>query len=154
MKYLFIKYVHKPNCTNYIKNFKVSLRQGHAHSHHLAQVWPMVRASLYLSNFFYIFLFFKLRFFIYYFFSIDSLAFSFMENGFPSPRSESFPAGLRVLVVDDGSKFLKRCSRSVLLMVPLTFVTFFFFFFLMSWKDILWVWVCFCCFVDFYGFFC
>ena len=28
------------------------------------------------------------------------------------------------------------------------------FFSLMSWKDILCVWVCFCCFVDFYGFFC
>ena len=25
MKYLFIKYVHKLNCTNYMKNFKVDL---------------------------------------------------------------------------------------------------------------------------------
>lgn len=40
-----------------------------------------------------------------------------MENGFSSPRSDSFPAGLRVLVVDDDptwlkilEKMLKKCS--------------------------------------------
>jgi two-component response regulator (ARR-B family) len=40
-----------------------------------------------------------------------------MENGFSSPRNDSFPAGLRVLVVDDDptwlkilEKMLKRCS--------------------------------------------
>ncbi|XP_030968114.1 agamous-like MADS-box protein MADS2 [Quercus lobata] len=42
-----------------------------------------------------------------------------MENGFSSPRSESFPAGLRfslLMMIQHGSKFLKRCSRSVLMM--------------------------------------
>lgn len=40
-----------------------------------------------------------------------------MENGFSTPRSESFPVGLRVLVVDDDptwlkilEKMLKKCS--------------------------------------------
>ena len=40
-----------------------------------------------------------------------------MENGFSSPRSESFPADLRVLVVDDDptwlkilEKMLKKCA--------------------------------------------
>jgi two-component response regulator (ARR-B family) len=40
-----------------------------------------------------------------------------MENGFSSPRHDSFPAGLRVLVVDDDptwlkilEKMLKKCS--------------------------------------------
>ncbi|XP_059448378.1 two-component response regulator ARR11 isoform X1 [Corylus avellana] len=43
-----------------------------------------------------------------------------MENGFSSPRNESFPAGLRVLVVDDDptwlkilEKMLKKCSYEV-----------------------------------------
>ncbi|XP_075658145.1 two-component response regulator ARR11 [Castanea sativa] len=43
-----------------------------------------------------------------------------MENGFSSPRSESFPAGLRVLVVDDDptwlkilEKMLKKCAYDV-----------------------------------------
>ncbi|KAM7269567.1 hypothetical protein ACFE04_025064 [Oxalis oulophora] len=43
-----------------------------------------------------------------------------MENGFSSPRSDSFPAGLRVLVVDDDptwlkilEKMLKKCSYEV-----------------------------------------
>ncbi|XP_035542243.1 two-component response regulator ARR11-like [Juglans regia] len=43
-----------------------------------------------------------------------------MENGFSSPRSESFPAGLRVLVVDDDptwlkilEKMLKKCAYEV-----------------------------------------
>ncbi|OVA17586.1 SANT/Myb domain [Macleaya cordata] len=43
-----------------------------------------------------------------------------LENGFASPRTESFPAGLRVLVVDDDptwlkilEKMLKRCSYEV-----------------------------------------
>ncbi|KAJ8758832.1 hypothetical protein K2173_002611 [Erythroxylum novogranatense] len=43
-----------------------------------------------------------------------------MENGFSSPRSEAFPAGLRVLVVDDDptwlkilEKMLKKCSYEV-----------------------------------------
>ncbi|KAF5197652.1 Two-component response regulator [Thalictrum thalictroides] len=43
-----------------------------------------------------------------------------MENGFVSPRSETFPAGLRVLVVDDDptwlkilEKMLKKCSYEV-----------------------------------------
>uniref|UniRef100_A0A7N2LTI7 K-box domain-containing protein n=1 Tax=Quercus lobata TaxID=97700 RepID=A0A7N2LTI7_QUELO len=43
-----------------------------------------------------------------------------MENGFSSPRSESFPAGLRfslLMMIQHGSKFLKRCSRSVLMMI-------------------------------------
>lgn len=40
-----------------------------------------------------------------------------MENGFSSPRNDTFPAGLRVLVVDDDptwlkilEKMLKKCS--------------------------------------------
>lgn len=40
-----------------------------------------------------------------------------MENGFSSPRSDAFPAGLRVLVVDDDptwlrilEKMLKKCT--------------------------------------------
>ena len=40
-----------------------------------------------------------------------------MESGFCSPRTEAFPAGLRVLVVDDDptwlkilEKMLKKCS--------------------------------------------
>ncbi|EXB82440.1 Two-component response regulator [Morus notabilis] len=43
-----------------------------------------------------------------------------MENGFSSPRSDAFPAGLRVLVVDDDptwlrilEKMLKKCSYEV-----------------------------------------
>uniref|UniRef100_A0A6N2MVJ5 Two-component response regulator n=1 Tax=Salix viminalis TaxID=40686 RepID=A0A6N2MVJ5_SALVM len=43
-----------------------------------------------------------------------------MENGFSSPRNDSFPAGLRVLVVDDDptwlkilEKMLKKCSYEV-----------------------------------------
>ncbi|KAJ8773636.1 hypothetical protein K2173_005882 [Erythroxylum novogranatense] len=43
-----------------------------------------------------------------------------MENGFSSPRSEAFPAGLRVLVVDDDptwlkilEKMLRKCSYEV-----------------------------------------
>ncbi|KAF5746508.1 two-component response regulator ARR11-like [Tripterygium wilfordii] len=43
-----------------------------------------------------------------------------MENGFSSPRSDAFPSGLRVLVVDDDptwlkilEKMLKRCSYEV-----------------------------------------
>uniref|UniRef100_A0A5B7ARG7 Putative two-component response regulator ARR11 n=1 Tax=Davidia involucrata TaxID=16924 RepID=A0A5B7ARG7_DAVIN len=43
-----------------------------------------------------------------------------MENGFSSPRTDSFPAGLRVLVVDDDptwlkilEKMLKKCSYEV-----------------------------------------
>ncbi|CAI0426041.1 unnamed protein product [Linum tenue] len=43
-----------------------------------------------------------------------------MENGFSSPRTEAFPAGLRVLVVDDDptwlkilEKMLKKCSYEV-----------------------------------------
>ncbi|KAG2707980.1 hypothetical protein I3843_05G156000 [Carya illinoinensis] len=43
-----------------------------------------------------------------------------MENGFPSTRNDSFPAGLRVLVVDDDptwlkilEKMLKKCSYEV-----------------------------------------
>ncbi|XP_021893896.1 two-component response regulator ARR11 [Carica papaya] len=43
-----------------------------------------------------------------------------IENGFSSPRSDSFPAGLRVLVVDDDptwlkilEKMLKKCSYEV-----------------------------------------
>ncbi|KAF6165318.1 hypothetical protein GIB67_018762 [Kingdonia uniflora] len=43
-----------------------------------------------------------------------------MENGFASPRSDSFPVGLRVLVVDDDptwlkilEKMLKKCSYEV-----------------------------------------
>lgn len=43
-----------------------------------------------------------------------------MENGFPSPRNDAFPAGLRVLVVDDDptwlkilEKMLKKCSYEV-----------------------------------------
>lgn len=55
-----------------------------------------------------------------------------MENGFSSPRSESFPAGLRVLVVDDDptwlkilEKMLKKCAYD-----GTACLCYFFFFFL------------------------
>ncbi|KAK4773819.1 hypothetical protein SAY87_028838 [Trapa incisa] len=44
-----------------------------------------------------------------------------MESGFSSPRHDGFPAGLRVLVVDDDptwlkilEKMLKKCSYEVI----------------------------------------
>lgn len=48
---------------------------------------------------------------------VVSIGFGVMENGYGSPRTEKFPAGLRVLVVDDDptwlkilEKMLKKCS--------------------------------------------
>ncbi|KAJ6890237.1 hypothetical protein NC651_023905 [Populus alba x Populus x berolinensis] len=50
-----------------------------------------------------------------------------MENGFSSPRNDSFPSGLRVLVVDDDptwlkilEKMLKKCSYEGILHVTST----------------------------------
>lgn len=53
-----------------------------------------------------------------------------MENGFCSPRSDAFPAGLRVLVVDDDptwlrilEKMLKKCSYEGYYLLHINFST-------------------------------
>ncbi|KAL6983819.1 hypothetical protein U1Q18_017193 [Sarracenia purpurea var. burkii] len=52
-----------------------------------------------------------------------------MESGYSSPRTDAFPAGLRVLVVDDDlvwlrilEKMLKKCSYEVVIDIRFSIV--------------------------------